>query len=563
MKKSGRKMLFGRMLTVILFVVLVLTGSFGSGSATGVYAATGTGLSAKKLTLVEGKDKVTIKLNGTKAKKFKSSDTSVVTVSSSGIVAGKKAGSASVTVTGADGKEYICKVKVVKDSGKYTAAYSAYVDILKSKEDTLNLLYRDWREDAKLQMKKNVAVVDVWGDSTPELLFVEYGGEDSYIKEWDNLLIYTFQEGKAVKIYSQQLITSEESMYYYDYSIFRPKNEKNVYVQLRGNVEESFWGTWSKISSSGKIKPTLIQQYNAAYLDGDINKFWQAFYDKNGKEITEKEYKSFENKIKAKDSKVLYSSAYDIDYPSDCMTYEEALEKLTGQKSKKKPFNDGLPREIAKAYLNVLQDYSSEIYSYEYNNTFTGAEKSYALADVTNDGIKELIFFSVSYKSTDIEIWTYKNNGEVKKIFSDSASAISDDTREANYYYLTKDGKLIKHSTEEIDYDFAGRVYYQESSSYTFYELDNRGYINQSGNLWNHHKWYSIKNGVPYSGEEVNYAKNNLDISESTYYDYLKSLPEIDFEILSYDDGSVKTDEGRYKKMSMTKKEIMKKLNGK
>ena len=93
-------------------------------------------------------------------------------------------------------------------------------------------------------------------------------------------------------------------MYYYDYSIFRLKNEKNVYIQLRGGVEESFWGSWSKLSSSGKIKSTLIQKYDAAYLDGDINKFWQAFYDKNGKEITEKDYNSFENKIKAKDWKL-------------------------------------------------------------------------------------------------------------------------------------------------------------------------------------------------------------------------------------------------------------------
>lgn len=70
-------------------------------------------LSAASKTIYEGKT-FTLKLNGTtRSKKFSTGNPSVATVSSKGVVSGKKAGTAKITVKIAD-KAYSCKVTVKK-----------------------------------------------------------------------------------------------------------------------------------------------------------------------------------------------------------------------------------------------------------------------------------------------------------------------------------------------------------------------------------------------------------------------------------------------------------------
>lgn len=68
-------------------------------------------LNHKSKTIYTGKS-FTLKLNGGKAKSFKSSEKSVATVSSKGIVKGRKAGKAVITVKAKNGKKYKCRVTV-------------------------------------------------------------------------------------------------------------------------------------------------------------------------------------------------------------------------------------------------------------------------------------------------------------------------------------------------------------------------------------------------------------------------------------------------------------------
>lgn len=72
-------------------------------------------LSATTKTIVAGKT-FTLKLNGTtRSKKFSTSNSSVATVSTKGVVTGKKAGTAKITVKISD-KSYTCKVTVKKET---------------------------------------------------------------------------------------------------------------------------------------------------------------------------------------------------------------------------------------------------------------------------------------------------------------------------------------------------------------------------------------------------------------------------------------------------------------
>lgn len=68
-------------------------------------------LTQTSCTITAGKSQK-LSLKGTKATKWSSSNTKVATVSSTGLVRGKKTGSATITVTGKNKKKYTCKVTV-------------------------------------------------------------------------------------------------------------------------------------------------------------------------------------------------------------------------------------------------------------------------------------------------------------------------------------------------------------------------------------------------------------------------------------------------------------------
>lgn len=76
------------------------------------------GLDKTKLSL-EKDASYTLKLNGTKAKSWKSSDKKVATVSSKGKVVAKKAGKATITCKGKNEKTYKCQVTVNKHEHQY------------------------------------------------------------------------------------------------------------------------------------------------------------------------------------------------------------------------------------------------------------------------------------------------------------------------------------------------------------------------------------------------------------------------------------------------------------
>ena len=70
-------------------------------------------LNKKSVTLQEN-ESVTLKMTGTKVKKWSSSNTTVAVISSKGKVTAKTAGKCTVTCKGANGKNYKCKVVVTK-----------------------------------------------------------------------------------------------------------------------------------------------------------------------------------------------------------------------------------------------------------------------------------------------------------------------------------------------------------------------------------------------------------------------------------------------------------------
>ena len=83
-------------------------------------------ISASKKTLKVGKT-FTLKLTGTKIATVKTSNNNVATINKNGKVTAKKAGTATITLKGKDGKSYKCVVTVKKASNKTSSSKTTYV----------------------------------------------------------------------------------------------------------------------------------------------------------------------------------------------------------------------------------------------------------------------------------------------------------------------------------------------------------------------------------------------------------------------------------------------------
>ena len=115
------------------------------------------------------------------------------------------------------------------------AVYTAYLTLLKEKKKDIEAytwqIYEENPVGRHLKMKtKGIAIADVYGDSTPELLFIDgsqYDEEGNAIHA--NLHIYSFQDGKPVEI------AKKENLDYQVgggavYDIFLTEKNKRLYL---------------------------------------------------------------------------------------------------------------------------------------------------------------------------------------------------------------------------------------------------------------------------------------------------------------------------------------------
>ena len=116
------------------------------------------------------------------------------------------------------------------------AVYTAYLTLLKEKQKDIEAYtwqaYEEDKDGAPISVEtKGIAVADVYGDSTPELLFIdaeENNGEGAAIRA--NLHIYSFQDGKPVEI------AKKENLDYQVgggavYNIFLTEKDKRLYLE--------------------------------------------------------------------------------------------------------------------------------------------------------------------------------------------------------------------------------------------------------------------------------------------------------------------------------------------
>ena len=179
-----------------------------------------------------------LELVGTEIKSAKSSNTKVATVTKKGKVTGKKVGTATITLTGKNGKSYKCKIKVVKKAPQISKESKVLV-----KNETYDLkLYGTGIKSVK-SSDKNVATVTKKGKVTAKAV----GEATITLKGEDN------------KSYTCKIIVKKK------------RSSKDIPKWTGGNIT---------LGNFGVTIPTL-NEFNNVGLDSKDNWWYGPEYDKD------------------------------------------------------------------------------------------------------------------------------------------------------------------------------------------------------------------------------------------------------------------------------------------
>ena len=222
------------------------------------------------------------------------------------------------------------------------AIYTAYLTLLKEKQKDIEAYtwqaYEEDKDGAPISVEtKGIAVADVYGDSTPELLFIDAeknNGEGAAIRA--NLHIYSFQDGKPVEI------AKKENLDYQVgggavYNIFLTEKDKRLYLeQIDFDAKET--DVLYLLPMSG-IPLEWDKQASYSYdpekgLENDETSPQRSdeefiLYDKP---VEKADYYAFKKRIEEKNPKSLISNfGGDQKKETSAMSYSEALSFLEKQ----------------------------------------------------------------------------------------------------------------------------------------------------------------------------------------------------------------------------------------
>ena len=223
------------------------------------------------------------------------------------------------------------------------AVYSSYLTLLKEKQKDIEAytwqIYEENPVGRHLKMEtKGIAITDVYGDSTPELLFIDgsqYDEEGNAIHA--NLHIYSFQDGKPVEIAKKEnldyqvgggavydiFLTEKNKRLYIEQSEFDARDTEVLYLL---SASSSFPLEWDK-QASYSYDPEKSFENDATSPQRSDEEF--ILYDKP---VEKTDYYAFKKRIEEKNPKSLISNfGGEENKESSALSYSEALSFLEKQ----------------------------------------------------------------------------------------------------------------------------------------------------------------------------------------------------------------------------------------
>ena len=223
------------------------------------------------------------------------------------------------------------------------AVYASYLTLLKEKQKDIGAytwqIYEENPVGRHLKMEtKGIAITDVYGDSTPELLFIDgsqYDEEGNAIHA--NLHIYSFQDGKPVEIAKKEnldyqvgggavydiFLTEKNKRLYIEQSEFDARDTEVLYLL---SASSSFPLEWDK-QASYSYDPEKSFENDATSPQRSDEEF--ILYDKP---VEKTDYYAFKKRIEEKNPKSLISNfGGEAKKESSALSYSEAISFLEKQ----------------------------------------------------------------------------------------------------------------------------------------------------------------------------------------------------------------------------------------
>ena len=223
------------------------------------------------------------------------------------------------------------------------AVYASYLTLLKEKQKDIEAytwqIYEENPVGRHLKMEtKGIAIADVYGDSTPELLFIDgsqYDEEGNAIHA--NLHIYSFQDGKPVEISKKEnldyqvgggavydiFLTEKNKRLYIEQSEFDARDTEVLYLL---SASSSFPLEWDK-QASYNYDPEKSFENDATSPQRSDEEF--ILYDKP---VEKTDYYAFKKRIEEKNPKSLISNfGGEAKKESSALSYSEAISFLEKQ----------------------------------------------------------------------------------------------------------------------------------------------------------------------------------------------------------------------------------------
>ena len=223
------------------------------------------------------------------------------------------------------------------------AVYASYLTLLKEKQKDIEAytwqIYEENPVGRHLKMEtKGIAIADVYGDSTPELLFIDgsqYDEEGNAIHA--NLHIYSFQDGKPVEISKKEnldyqvgggavydiFLTEKNKRLYIEQSEFDARDTEVLYLL---SASSSFPLEWDKQASYSYDPEKGLENDETSPQRSDEEFI---LYDKP---VEKADYYAFKKRIVEKNPKSLISNfGGEEKKETSALSYSEAISFLEKQ----------------------------------------------------------------------------------------------------------------------------------------------------------------------------------------------------------------------------------------
>lgn len=349
----------------------------------------------------------------------------------------------------------------------YSEAYAAYLATLRENESqirTYDWQNTIWENDTYSHGTVSpVALADVYGDETPELLFMQVteGGYSGVA----NLTICTYEGGEVKTLYNEAL--DLEVAGGTNYCVFYGK-DKSLYI-YDSIGDEGIEYKYSRLAPADGAIALAQKLMHSTYPNETYDAFIDTYYI-DGDEVSHEDYERVKASYYDNIDKILLSGdnddevliPYAQEHGIEDMTYDEAIAKLTELSSGASSAGDQAPANVSAddifAQLNGVEmtfasgvgAWSSDL-KFDANGVFYGSYHDSNMGDA-GDGYDATIYICDYTGRFEIANIINSNSFTLRLVESTTENQVGEEWIEDNALYVASDPYGIKGGEEFILY---------------------------------------------------------------------------------------------------------------